>query len=85
MLLASGPYAQVFGALGAERALRVAAPDPAVLSAAGLTSARASIVKIEGVAPSCSRPDRGIRVRRSRPHHVLTNAHVVAGVTARQR
>ena len=31
-LLASGPYVQVFGALGAEQALTVAPPDPAVLT-----------------------------------------------------
>ena len=78
-LLARGPYTQVFGALGAEGALRVAAPDPAVLQSAGLTSARPSIVKIEGTAPSCSRRIEGSGFVFAR-HRVLTNAHVVAGV-----
>ena len=78
-LLARGPYTQVFGALGAEGALRVAAPDPAVLKSAGLASARPSIVKIEGTAPSCSRRIEGSGFVFAR-HHVLTNAHVVAGV-----
>jgi S1-C subfamily serine protease len=78
-LLARGPYTQVFGALGAEGALRVAAPDPAVLKSAGLTSARPSIVKIEGTAPSCARRIEGSGFVVAR-HRVLTNAHVVAGV-----
>ena len=78
-LLARGPYTQVFGALGAEGALRVAAPDPAVLQSAGLTSARPSIVKIEGTAPSCARRIEGSGFVVAR-HRVLTNAHVVAGV-----
>jgi S1-C subfamily serine protease len=82
-LLASGPYVQVFGALGAEPALTVAAPDPAVLNAAGLVSARDSIVKVIGVAPSCSRRIEGSGFVIS-PQHILTNAHVVAGVTQGQ-
>ena len=78
-LLARGPYTQVFGALGAEGALRVAAPDPAVLKSDGLTRARPSIVKIEGTAPSCARRIEGSGFVVAR-HRVLTNAHVVAGV-----
>ena len=80
-LLARGPYTQVFGALGAEGALRVAAPDPAVLKSQGLTSARPSIVKIEGTAPSCARRIEGSGFVIAR-HRVLTNAHVVAGVSS---
>ncbi|MGP7995815.1 MAG: MarP family serine protease [Streptosporangiaceae bacterium] len=82
-LLASGPYVQVFGALGAEPALTVAPPDPAVLNSAGLTRARDSIVKVIGIAPSCSRRIEGSGFVIS-PQHVLTNAHVVAGVTSQQ-
>ena len=82
-LLASGPYVQVFGALGAEPALTVAAPDPAVLNAQGLVTARDSIVKVIGVAPSCSRRIEGSGFVIS-PQHILTNAHVVAGVTQGQ-
>ena len=78
-LLARGPYTQVFGALGAEGALQVPAPDPTVLRSVGLTRARPSIVKIEGTAPSCSRRIEGSGFVFAR-HHVLTNAHVVAGV-----
>jgi S1-C subfamily serine protease len=80
-LLARGPYTQVFGALGAEGTLRVPAPDPTVLKSVGLTRARPSIVKIEGTAPSCSRRIEGSGFVFAR-HRVLTNAHVVAGVSS---
>ncbi|HEY7145067.1 MAG TPA: CvpA family protein, partial [Streptosporangiaceae bacterium] len=50
-LLASGPYTQVFGALGAEGALSVSPPSNSVLNSRALRAARASVVKIEGVAP----------------------------------
>jgi S1-C subfamily serine protease len=79
-LLTSGPYTQVFSALGAESALGVPAPDPAVLKSAGLADDRNSIVKIVGIAPSCERRIEGSGFVIS-PGHVLTNAHVVAGVT----
>ena len=82
-LLASGPYAQVFGALGAEGALAVPPPSPAVLTSAGLVAARASIVKVEGIAPSCSHRIEGSGFVYA-PGHVITNAHVVAGVTEQQ-
>jgi S1-C subfamily serine protease len=82
-LLASGPYVQVFGALGAEPALTVAPPNPAVLSSAGLGRSRNSIVKVMGIAPTCQRKIEGSGFVIS-PHHVLTNAHVVAGVTQDQ-
>ena len=78
-LLASGPYTQVFGALGAENALTVPPPDPRVLASAGLARARPSVVKITGMAPSCSRTLEGTGFVFA-PQHVLTNAHVVAGV-----
>jgi S1-C subfamily serine protease len=79
-LLTSGPYTQVFSALGAESALAIPAPDLSVLRSAGLASARNSVVKIMGIAPSCSRRIEGSGFVIS-PGHVLTNAHVVAGVT----
>jgi S1-C subfamily serine protease len=83
-LLASGPYTSVFGALGAVPTLTVAAPDPRVVSSAGLAHAQNSIVKVMGLATSCS-----LRIEGSgfvfAPNHVLTNAHVVAGVDSGQR
>jgi S1-C subfamily serine protease len=79
-LLAAGPYAQVFGALGAEGALSVPRPDPAVVHSAGFRRAAGSVVKVMGNAPSCNRQIEGSGFVISR-NHVLTNAHVVAGVT----
>jgi len=78
-LLESGPYAQVFGALGAEGALAVGPPDPAVLDDPGLRDDKPSIVKVRGVAESCQEEIEGSGFVIS-PDHVLTNAHVVAGV-----
>ncbi len=79
-LVSTGPYTQVFGALGAEGALAVSPPDPAVVNSPGLARASTSIVKIVGNAPSCSRRIEGSGFVYA-PGHVLTNAHVVAGVT----
>jgi S1-C subfamily serine protease len=79
-LLESGPYAQVFGALGAEGALAVGPPNPAVVDAAGVGAAQPSIVKVEGVASSCQERIEGSGFVYA-PNHVITNAHVVAGVT----
>ncbi len=83
-LMAAGPYAQVFSALGAERALDVSPPDQNVLNSAGLGRARGSVVKVEGVAPGCSHRIEGSGFVIA-PGRVLTNAHVVAGVTQGQR
>ncbi len=79
-LLASGPYTQVFGAIGAQSPLAGPAPDPRLLRSGGLALARDSIVKISGIAPSCSRRLEGSGFLVA-PGRVLTNAHVVAGVT----
>jgi S1-C subfamily serine protease len=82
-LLESGPYAQVFGALGAEGALAVGPPNPAVLNQPGLVKDEQSIVKVKGIAPSCSEQIEGSGFVYA-PNHILTNAHVVAGVSEEQ-
>jgi S1-C subfamily serine protease len=79
-LLTSGPYIQVFTALGAESPLAVAPPDHKVIHARGVRRDRDSIVKILGYAPSCSDRLEGSGFVIS-PGRVITNAHVVAGVT----
>jgi len=79
-LLSTGPFPQVFSGIGAARLFAVAPPDPAVLNAPGYLAARSRVVKIQGTAPSCDRSIEGSGFVYA-PQHVLTNAHVVAGVT----
>jgi S1-C subfamily serine protease len=83
-LLASGPYPQVFGGLGAAAPLQVGAPQTKYLRYAAVRRDAASIVKIIGTASSCLRRIEGSGFVIS-PGHVLTNAHVVAGVNQEQQ
>jgi S1-C subfamily serine protease len=78
-LLSSGPFPQVFSGIGAAHLFAVAAPDQAVLNSPGYLAARSRVVKVQGTAPSCDRSIEGSGFVYA-PHHVLTNAHVVAGV-----
>jgi S1-C subfamily serine protease len=78
--LASGPFKQVYSSDGK---VDVAAPDPAVLNSPGQQAADSSVVKILGSAPECGRQLEGSGFVYA-PQHVLTNAHVVAGVTQGQ-
>src|SRR5215475_3540904 len=55
-------------------------PDKSVLRWPSLAKDRTSIVKITGDAPSCARILEGSGFVIS-PQHVLTNAHIVAGIT----
>jgi S1-C subfamily serine protease len=80
-LLDKSPYTEVFGALGADGALNVPPPNPAVLRKPAVQQDKSSIVKVRGVASSCNKQLEGSAFVIS-PHHVLTNAHVVAGVTS---
>jgi S1-C subfamily serine protease len=83
LLASNSTYAEVFSGIGAERILAIPAPDPAVTGDRGVQSAAGSVVRVQGVAPSCGRSIEGSGFVIS-PHHVLTNAHVVAGVTTHQ-
>jgi S1-C subfamily serine protease len=83
LLDSNSTYAEVFSGIGEDRILAVPAPDPAVLNSAGYQRARASVVKVQGVAPSCDKEIEGSGFVIS-PDHILTNAHVVAGVTQHQ-
>lgn len=79
-LLAHGELSTtVFSAIGAEPADNLSAPDAAVLSSPALAADERSIVKVTGTARSCSQTIEGTGFVIS-PQHVLTNAHVVAGV-----
>ena len=79
-MLASGPFPQVFSDIGAAHLFPVQAPDPAVLNSPGYQAAKSRVVKVQGTAPSCDRSIEGSGFVYA-PDHVLTNAHVVAGVT----
>ena len=83
LLASNSTYAEVFSKIGAERIFDIPAPDPAVLDSRGYLAARGSVVRVQGVAPSCSLSIEGSGFVIS-PDHILTNAHVVAGVTERQ-
>jgi S1-C subfamily serine protease len=73
----------VFSGIGAERILTIPAPDPNVLNSAGFRAAAARVVRVQGIAPSCQRQIEGSGFVIS-PNHIMTNAHVVAGVTQHQ-
>lgn len=77
-LLDQNGFPQVFGAISPERIIPVAPPDPRVANSAAVRAAEPDIVKITGVA-SCHRQLEGSGFLYA-PQHVLTNAHVVAGV-----
>jgi S1-C subfamily serine protease len=83
LLDSNSMYAEVFSNIGADRILAIPAPDPAVLNSAGYQAARQSIVKVQGEAPSCGELIEGSGFVISNDH-ILTNAHVVAGVTENQ-
>jgi S1-C subfamily serine protease len=58
----------------------VAPPDDKVLNTRVVASVKGSVVKITGIAPSCSRQIDGSGFVYTRGR-VMTNAHVLAGVT----
>jgi S1-C subfamily serine protease len=72
-------FPRVFAGVGPEKISPVAPPDQHVMSTAVLNKARRSIVKITGEA-SCGRGQEGSGAVIG-DHRVITNAHVVAGVT----
>jgi S1-C subfamily serine protease len=80
-LLAKSSYSQVFGPLGVDGALNVPPGNPSLLRKPAVLRDEISIVKVRGIAGSCNKRLEGSGFVVS-PHHVLTNAHVVAGVDA---
>jgi S1-C subfamily serine protease len=78
-LLAAGPFPQVFSGIGAAQLFAVSPPDPAVLNSPGYLAATSRVVKVQGTALSCDRSIEGSGFVYA-PQHILTNAHVVAGV-----
>lgn len=74
-------FPDVFGGLVPTRVRDVPAPDPKVANSTAVLTARKSVVKVLGTAPSCSRRIEGSGFVYA-PEHVMTNAHVVAGTKA---
>jgi S1-C subfamily serine protease len=83
LLASNSTYAEVFSGIGEERILAIPAPDASVVNDRGVQAATASVVRVQGVALSCQKSIEGSGFVIS-PDHVLTNAHVVAGVNSHQ-
>jgi S1-C subfamily serine protease len=80
VMLSNGVYSQVFGPLGAASGIGLPPANSAVdAPSAAITTAESSVVKVTGTAASCSQDIEGSGFVIS-SQHVLTNAHVVAGV-----
>ena len=79
-IVRSYDFPDVFGQLVPTQVRPVNPPDPRLVGSAAVRSARPSVLKITGVAPSCSRRIEGTGFVYA-PERVMTNAHVVAGVT----
>jgi S1-C subfamily serine protease len=62
------------------QAREVPPPDPALAASPVVASVEGSVVKVSGIAPSCSRQIDGSGFVYA-PERVMTNAHVLAGVT----
>ncbi|HEU0131093.1 MAG TPA: MarP family serine protease [Mycobacteriales bacterium] len=76
-------FPEVFSDLGPTRVTNVPAPDPRVANARAVVVARDRVLKVTGVARSCSRRLEGTAFVYA-PEHLMTNAHVVAGVKSPQ-
>jgi len=72
-------FPEVFGPLVPTRVRQVEAPDPRLRNDPQVLRVEPSILKVTGVAPSCSRRIEGSGFVFA-PDRVMTNAHVVAGV-----
>ena len=74
-------FPRVFEGVQAEPIAPVAPPDNQLAFGSGVARAAGSIVKITGVAESCNRGQEGSGWVVA-PQRVVTNAHVVAGVSS---
>lgn len=72
-------FPAVFSGIGGGSIVATDPPDPTVLHDQAVIDAAASVLKVRGIAPSCSRQIEGSGFVFA-PQHVMTNAHVVAGV-----
>ena len=74
-------FPRVFDGVRAEPIAPIGPPDNGLSFGAGIARAASSVVKITGVASSCNREQEGSGWVVA-PERVVTNAHVVAGVTS---
>jgi S1-C subfamily serine protease len=72
---------EVFGGLGDNNIVSVAPPNPKLAHSRAVRLAEPEVVKIKGVAASCSRELEGSGFVFA-TDRVMTNAHVLAGVTS---
>ncbi|MET9291662.1 MarP family serine protease [Streptomyces sp. NPDC003077] len=79
-VLARNGFPQVFTPFSNEPIRSVAPPDPRLAGSPVATRARKSIVKVVGTAPSCGKILEGSGFVFA-PGRVMTNAHVVGGVS----
>jgi S1-C subfamily serine protease len=80
-LLDKNGFPEVFGGIGPDDIVPVAPPPPGIARGHGVKTAESKVVKIKGIANSCSRQVEGSGFVYA-ADHVMTNAHVVAGVNA---
>ena len=73
-------FPEVFGGLAPTQVVDVDPPDPALASSRAVLVARPGVLKITGIAASCSRRIEGTGFVFAR-ERIMTNAHVVAGVS----
>lgn len=73
-------FPEVFSDLGPTRTTNVPPPDPKVANSPAVVTARNRVLKVTGVARSCSRRLEGTAFVYA-PERLMTNAHVVAGVS----
>nr|WP_206323728.1 MarP family serine protease [Streptomyces sp. HNM0574] len=79
-VLAQNGFPQVFSPFANEPIEHVPAPDPRLAHSPVVAQAKRSIVKVVGTAPSCGKVLEGTGFVFGR-QRVMTNAHVVGGVT----
>ena len=78
-VLDSEGFPRVFEGVGAEPIIPISPPDNSISTDKRFLSTSTSVVKITGVAQACNRGQEGSGFVYA-PEHVVTNAHVVAGV-----
>jgi S1-C subfamily serine protease len=78
-LLKQDGFPEVFGGIGPDHVTSVAPPNPKLAHSHAVRVGEPAVVKIKGVANSCSRQLEGSGFVYA-VNRVMTNAHVVAGV-----